>query len=585
MFKNVSILVLLVAIISLPFLLRRSESAATWHSGDPVLVIVTPHNEAIRYEFERGFSKWHQAKYGSPVKIEWRAIGGTTEIMRFLASEYASSARAWWTRSLNKSWPLNGTEIVVGSSPPARAEQLELFKRFRETDDPKAFSCRIDLFFGGGQFDHEQAFRQGMNVAPWKAGSEPEALFYWDGDSRIPLIPEKVSGEIWRTPYLFGNVISTFGICYNVDRLADLRVAKAPVRWVDLANPVYIGQVGVADPTKSGSVAKAFELMIHQRMHDTVRAAGYSDSQIDGFEKQISDEMKKKGKAYHRGEIPPGVPAAYQEAVEKGWIDGLHLVQRIGANARYFTDSASKVPIDVSVGDAAVGMAIDFYGRYQAQESRAPDGHDRMIYLTPVGGSSVSCDPISLLRGAEHREIAVRFIEYTLSEAGQKLWCYKPGLPKSAGGPEKYALRRLPIRRDFYPSTSPAMQKRFAEHQQYAVDKLGDPAVDPYQLAKQFTYYPRWTGSHFGFHRDLIRIMCMDAGDELKEAWRIIKEHGGPGRQGAAMKILGELPPEVNWRDAPDIFKKGDKMEIGRRWTRFFRENYRKAEAEAQTRK
>jgi spermidine/putrescine-binding protein len=325
--------------------------------------------------------------------------------------------------------------------------------------------------------------------------------------------------------------------------------------------------------------------MIHQRMHDTVRAAGYSDSQIDGFEKQISDEMKKKGKAYHRGEIPPGVPAASQEAVEKGWIDGLHLVQRIGANARYFTDSASKVPIDVSVGDAAVGMAIDFYGRYQAQESRAPDGHDRMIYLTPVGGSSVLCDPISLLRGAEHREIAVRFIEYTLSEAGQKLWCYKPGLPKSAGGPEKYALRRLPIRRDFYPSTSPAMQKRFAEHQQYAVDKLGDPAVDPYQLAKQFTYYPRWTGSHFGFHRDLIRIMCMDAGDELKEAWRIIKEHGGPGRQGAAMKILGELPPEVNWRDAPDIFKKGDKMEIGRRWTRFFRENYRKAEAEAQTRK
>ncbi len=580
MLKNVTILVLLAAIISLPFLLRRSQSGGAWHAGDPVLVIVTPHNEAIRYEFERGFSKWHQAKYGSPVKIEWRAIGGTTEIMRFLGSEYASSARAWWTRTLNKPWPDNGTETVVASSPPAKADQLELYKRFRETDDPKAFTCRIDLFFGGGQFDHEQANRQGMNLPPWKPGEEPRSLFYLNGDSQVPLIPEKVSGEIWRTPYLFGDVISTFGICYNVDRLNDLHVAKPPVGWADLADPVYMGQVGMADPTKSGSVAKAFELIIHQRMHETLRAAGFSAAQIDAFEKQIGDYMKQKGKEYQRGDIPPGVAPAYQAAVEQGWIDGIHLVQRIGANARYFTDSASKVPIDVSVGDAAIGMSIDFYGRYQAQESRAPDGHDRMIYFTPVGGSSVSCDPISLLRGAEHREVAVHFIEYTLSEEGQKLWCYKPGLPESVGGPEKYALRRLPIRRDFYPSTNPVIRQREESRKENTVDHLADPSVDAYKLAGQFIYYPRWTGSHFSFHRDLIRIMCMDAGDELKEAWRAINMHGGPDRQPEAMKTLNVLPPEINWRSAPDLFKKGDKMEIARKWAQFFRDDYRKAESQ-----
>jgi iron(III) transport system substrate-binding protein len=590
MLKNLAILAFLAAIIALPFILRPSASTQSWHEGDPILVIVTPHNEAIRYEFEHAFSKWHQAKYGKPVKIDWRSIGGTTEIMRYLASEYTSSAKAWWTRTLNKPWPDNGTEIVVASSPPTRPDQLALYNQFRATDDPKAFTSRIDLFFGGGQYDHDIAHRQGMNVPPWKPGEEPKNLFYLNPDSQIsnpksqiPIIPEKQSGEIWRTPYLFGNVISTFGICYNFDRLRDLHITKPPSAWEDLADPVYIGQVGAADPTKSGSVAKAFEMMIHQRIHDKVRSAGYSDQQIETFEKQIADYSKHQGAKYHRGDIPPSVPQAYQAAIEQGWVEGVQLVQRIGANARYFTDSAGKVPIDVSVGDAAVGMCIDFYGRYQAQESRAPDGHYRMEYITPAGGSSVSCDPISLLRGAEHRDLAVKFIEFTLSEAGQKLWCYKPGEPASAGGPEKYALRRLPIRRDFYPSTNPVIQERFEEHERHATDKLGDPAIDPYILAKQFTYYPRWTASHFSVQRDLVRIMCMDAGDELKETWEAIKQNGGPAKQPAAMKILSRLPQNVTWRTAPDIIKKTEKMEYTRTWTLFFRENYKNANSQITT--
>jgi iron(III) transport system substrate-binding protein len=600
MIKNLIILLLLAAIIAIPFLLRDTETASAWHRGDPVLVIVTPHNEAIRYEFEHGFSKWHQAKYGKPVKIEWRAIGGTTEIMRYLASEYASAAKAWWTRSLHKPWPENATEKVTESAPPTQADLLELYIKFRETDDPEAFSSRIDLFFGGGEFDHSNAFRQGLTVAPWKGGQEPKSLFNEDS---IVLIPEKMSGETWRTASVFGNAISTFGICYNLDRLRELGASNPPDRWDDLANPIYFGQVGVADPSKSGSVAKAFEMLIHQKVHDTVRAAGFSDQQIADFEKQIGDYAKSKGAAYARGDVPSTIPATYQAAIERGWLEGIHLVQRIGANARYFTDSATKVPIDVSTGDAAVGMAIDFYGRYQAQTSRGPHGEERMAYLTPEGGSSVSCDPISLLRGAgggadtpearkERRQMAIRFIEFVLSEDGQKLWTYKPGEP---GGPEKYALRRLPIRRDFYPSTNPILQKRHEEHLKHAADNLADPTIDPYQLAQKFIYYPRWTATHFNFHRDLIRIMCVDAGDELKEAWEAIIRAGGPEHHRAAVDRLQALPDidlhnrqtqkdekvEVNWRTAPDIVTtrnpKYDKLEYTRKWTIFFRDNYRAA--------
>jgi iron(III) transport system substrate-binding protein len=601
--KNLSILALLAAIVALPFALRPRQTATAWREGDPTLVIVTPHNEAIRYEFGRGFSAWHQAKYGKPVKIDWRAIGGTTEIMRYLKSEYASAAKAWWTRDLHKTWPDNATETVTGAAPPKSPELLEVYNQFRATDDPNAFSTRIDLFFGGGEFDHSSAYRQGLAVPPWDPQHPPPGLFTQDSGLRTQdsfvLIPANMSGEIWRTPTLFGTVISTFGICYNIDRLHDLNVTTPPTTWNDLANPIYFGQVGAADPSKSGSVAKAFEMMIHQKMHDTVLAAGFSEAQIADYEKQIAQYSATKGPAYRRGQIPPTVPATYESAIERGWLEGIKLVQRIGANARYFTDSASKVPIDVGEGDAAVGMSIDFYARSQAQTTRTPAGVERMVYLTPIGGSSVSCDPISLLRGAgggadtpaarqERRQIAIRFIEYVLSEDGQKLWTYRPGEP---GGPEKFSLRRLPIRRDFYPSTNPVIQARHQEHLKHAADNLADPTIDPYKLAEHFVYYPRWTSAHFNVHRELIRIMCVDAGDELKDAWHAINQHGGPQNQPAAMDQFDRLPTVklfnratnefddvvITWRTAPDIIRQYDKIEYTRQWTIFFRNSYRAA--------
>ena len=39
----------------------------------------------------------------------------------------------------------------------------------------------------------------------------------------------------------------------------------------------------------------------------------------------------------------------------------------LAANARYFTDSSQKPPIDVAQGDCAAGICIDFYGRAQAE--------------------------------------------------------------------------------------------------------------------------------------------------------------------------------------------------------------------------
>ena len=459
MWRNLSILLLAAGVIALPFIFRRETTLSDWQPGDPELVIITPHNEAIRYEFALGFSRWHQQHYGRPVKIDWRAIGGASEISRYLTAEFISAARGWWT-GLGHAWPAGAGDTLVdrkfdAKNPPtnsaavARWEILRnLYTQFRATDDPAAFSARIDLMFGGGDYDHAKAFGEGLTVAPWPTNAYPAGLF--TAADGTDLIPAKIGGETWRTATFFGNAVSTFGICYNLDRLRDLGITEPPRKWSDLIDPRYYHQLGLADPTKSGSIAKAFELIIHQQCYEAVRAAGFTDDDISRHEAAILAAKRPPG------EVPEGVPAGYQDALEQGWANGIALVQQIGANARYFTDSASKVPIDVSAGNAAAGLAIDFYGRFQAQSSAGADGRVRMEYVTPAGGSGSSCDPISLLRGAPHRETAVRFMEYLLGEEGQKLWTYRPGTP---GGPVKFALRRIPIRRTFFPSDQPALQR------------------------------------------------------------------------------------------------------------------------------
>ncbi|MGI6496321.1 MAG: ABC transporter substrate-binding protein [Kiritimatiellia bacterium] len=582
--KNLLVILAAVVVVALPFLFRRPPDAGTWRKGDPVLVAVSPHNEAIRLEFADAFSRWHHETYGQPVRIEWISIGGTTEIMRYLVSEYVGSAQAWWRRE-GHDWPPGATDRLLDdsfdpSTPPPGAdgdalrrweELRDLWTAFRATDDPAAASSRIDIFFGGGTYDHGVAARQGLVVNPWPDGA-PAGLFE-DEEGRV-VIPRSLSGEVWRDDLYFGTVLSTFGICCNPDRLRDLGFDEGwlPQRWDDLADPRLRGHVGLTDPTKSGSVAKAFEMIVQYKCRAHMRAAGYDDATVARCEAAIAAAKLPPG------EVPEGVPADYQREVEAGFFEGVNLLRRIGANARYFTDSASRVPIDVSGGSAAVGIAIDFYARFQAECSRAPDGTPRMVYVTPAGGSSVSADPISLLRGAPHRELAVRFIEFTLGREGQKLWNSRVGTP---GGPTRFALRRLPIRRDFYPASGVPEWEAFADGiAANASDPVAAPSVNPYVIAEDFVYEPRWTGRHFGILRDLVRAMCLDSGDELRSSWAAIQKAGGPDANPDAIDAIERMPDQpipFTWSSSITAYRKVPRMDRLREWTAFFRRQYGEA--------
>ena len=141
MARNLSILLALAVILALPFMFRQETGVREWRAGDPVLVVITPMNEAIRHEYALAFSRWHEQKYGAPVKVDWRNIGGSTEISRYLTSEFITSFRAWWTGQ-GKPWRSDGGAIILNRSfnpnvkPDGVAEpdwqaQRELYRAFR----------------------------------------------------------------------------------------------------------------------------------------------------------------------------------------------------------------------------------------------------------------------------------------------------------------------------------------------------------------------------------------------------------------------------------------------------------------------
>ncbi len=524
----------LVATVALPFVLRPKQRET--ERTDDTLVLVTPHNEAIRHEYAQGFKTWYRAKTGRSVKIDWRVLGGTSEIARFMEGEYTAAFQNYWTKKLGQAWSTDvqagfqNQKLPADASPAARAAR----EAFMASD----VGCGIDLFFGGGTYDFDKQAKAGRIVDSGILKKHPQ----WFTDD---VIPRTYAGEeYWdKEGRWVGCVLSAYGIIFNRDSLRRLGIEHEPAQWSDLQNPALIGEVALCDPTKSGSIAKAFENVIQQQMQRSLAALVRAN--------------------------PAGDPKAREaQAVREGWIEGLRLMQIVGANARYFTDTSQKPPIDVAAGNCAVGMCIDFYGRQQEEAVRRRDASERIGYVSPVGGSVSSVDPIALLRGAKNREPAIAFIEYVLSTEGQELWNLKPGTP---GGPERFALRRLPLRKDFYADTSLRPLR-------------SDPDAMPFTQTDQLIYRTEWTGGVFREMAFIIRVMCQDTHEELTRAWRAINAAPVTARA-EALAALTDLTA-VDYARANGAIKqalgsknKVDEITMANELGAAFRKNYARAES------
>jgi iron(III) transport system substrate-binding protein len=533
MLKRGIILLALLATVAIPFLLRPKQASPG--QADDTLVIITPHNEAIRHEFTLGFRDWYKARTGRTVFVDWRMVGGTSEIARYLEGEYVASFRNLWTARGQRPWSVDIQSGFQNGRLPADAPAP--VRDAREAFLRSDAGCGIDLFFGGGPFDFVKQAQAGRLVDSGVRALHPD----WFTDATIPEAfggnEYRGRGDLW-----IGSVVSSYGIIFNRDSLRRLGFDREPEQWSDLTDPRFLGEIGLCDPTKSGSIAAAFENVVQQQIEGRLATLRAGDPGGD-------------------------LKAATALAVREGWTDGLRMLQLVGANARYFTDSSQKPPIDVASGDCAAGMCIDFYGREQQEAVRRRNEEDRLGYVSPEGGSAYSVDPIALLRGAPHRPVAVAFIEYVLSLDGQKLWNFRTGTP---GGPRQFALRRLPVRRDFY------------SHGEWLPER-SDPGTDPYSQKKVLVHHDEWTGALFLELEFIIRMMDVDTHRELADAWRAIIA-APPLERARALEALQDVS-SVDYEQARGRIRSGlesknlvDAVDLARDLAEGFRKNYRNAE-------
>lgn len=168
----------------------------------PRVIIITPHVDAIREEFAPGFARWHQERHGEPAAVDWRFLGGTSDSLRFVRSEFSQ----------------------------------------------KPDGIGIDCFFGGG-------------LEPFLLLAENKlAVAYQPPPDILDRIPQQINGvEVYDAGHTwYGTVISSFGILQNTRVQRQLRLPFVR-RWEDLAQPTLAGWVGAGDPRRSGTMAVMFE--------------------------------------------------------------------------------------------------------------------------------------------------------------------------------------------------------------------------------------------------------------------------------------------------------------------------------------
>ncbi len=441
---RVLIALFIAALVGLPILLRPAAGADD--DATPHVIVITPHNEQIRYEFARGFRTWHDRVYGSPAAVVWSTPGGASEIRRMLIASTE--------HDLKRGAPVGGD---------------------------------ADLMFGGGSYEFEQLSKPVTVIVDGvqRSATILEPVVFSEGVLNMAYGDNDIAGRRLYDPrgMWYGVALSSFGMVYNAPLLA-ARGVPAPARWQDLADPRMRGWVAIVNPAQSGAVATAFETILNWC----------------------------------------------------GWEDGWRILRRAAANSRTIAASSSRIPLDVADGDAALGVCIDFYGRFEAQAliddarsaGRVPD--ERLKFVDPAGETTIDADPVAMLRGAPHAELARRFIEFCITDEAQALWQMPRGSAGRIDGPERYELRRLPATRRFV--------GRFVTE---TID-----GIDPFEVTAPLATDPNMRG----FIGPMFGGLCIDQHDELRALWHSIISHPAyppttPGEHAPLVRSTDVTDPEL----------------------------------------
>jgi iron(III) transport system substrate-binding protein len=508
--RRYGFILIFLALVALPLVLRAvvGNSAAPISTGGAAterLTIITAQTQDIRNEFRWAFADWHQRNYGRAVDLEYLTPGGGNDIKRQL-DNYYSQVRA----------------AHGGSLPPE-----------------DSMDVGIDLVWGGGDFYFDHDLKSLGILRPIPIDPKLLAQVF----PQAILAGTKLYDTDSSPPRWIGICLASFGIIYNPDLYQSMGLG-APQTWEDLADPRLCGAVGLADPTHSASAAVIYLIILERAMAQA--------------EHDFLDEPQNHGVALAALRSSPG----YHQALDIGWKQGMEQLVLLAANARYFSDSASRLPNDVAGGDAAAGVAIDYYGRATAENV----GPHRLRFILPADATAITSDPIAILYGVHGRklELAEHFIEFLLSEQGQRLWILRAGAP---GGPRQRALHRAPIRRSVY-----------ADRADWSDD------LDYFNTAGQFAQRPEW-GAMLTDLRPIWAAAWIDSRDELVRAYRKILAIPDQRKRQALLDQLADIPItrgdlaaliaarrkiESDLTADPDRWKAQQRLD----WAERFREHY-----------
>ncbi|HEV8308114.1 MAG TPA: extracellular solute-binding protein, partial [Methylomirabilota bacterium] len=223
-------------------------------------------------------------------------------------------------------------------------------------------------------------------IVEWKG--RPEADIFWGGESALfdklaeqkLLVKHEISRELadgiplsigkpkpipLKDPHGFwiGTALEPYGIVYHPRLLKRLGVPE-PKDWDDLLHPKLKGNVAQCAPTRSSSSHATYEIIL-----------------------QVKGE-------------------------QAGW----EWLKRLAGNSGIFTARSRDVPSVVAKGEFAAGFAVPSYMAFEEVLA----GFD-IKYVAPRN-AFVTPEPMAILAGARHPKAARAFIEFLLTERGQKVF-------------------------------------------------------------------------------------------------------------------------------------------------------------------
>jgi iron(III) transport system substrate-binding protein len=223
-------------------------------------------------------------------------------------------------------------------------------------------------------------------IVEWKG--KPDADIFWGGESALfeKLADQKllqkieIAKEAWNSipaaigkprpiplkdkdGYWVGTALEPYGLVYNPKRLQRLGVAP-PKDWDDLLNPKLKGEVAQCAPTRSSSSNATYEVILSIHGED------------------------------------------------KGW----DWLRKLAANTGHFTARSRDVPTVIAKGEFAAGFAVPSYMAFEEKLA----GFD-IKYVAPRN-AFVTPEPMAILAGARNPRAARAFVEFLLTERGQKVF-------------------------------------------------------------------------------------------------------------------------------------------------------------------